>query len=101
MLKRLMLVPFSTDTLNSTSHKNHLVAVSISASDSLGGKTKTMNEIEKVTKMIAEMVEYESKVLYPLVTEQVAIDLDDSIKVNYPKLGAALKKIIGLDTKED
>jgi len=84
-----------------TSHKNHLEAVSISASSSEGEKTKALKEIEKITKMIAEMEEYEREVLYPLATEQVEIDLDDGVKVNYPKLGAALKKIVGLDAKED
>jgi type II restriction/modification system DNA methylase subunit YeeA len=84
-----------------TSHKNHLEAVSISASSSQGEKTKALKEIEKTTKMIAEMEEYEREVLYPLATEQVEIDLDDGVKVNYPKLGAALKKIVGLDAKED
>lgn len=34
-------------------------------------------------------------------TEQVAIDLDDGVKINYPKFGAALKKIPGLDARED
>jgi type II restriction/modification system DNA methylase subunit YeeA len=84
-----------------TSHKNHLEAVSISASSSQGEKTKALKEIEKITKMIAEMEEYEREVLYPLATEQVEIDLDDGVKVNYPKLGGALKKIVGLDAKED
>ncbi|QFY90724.1 BREX-1 system adenine-specific DNA-methyltransferase PglX [Magnetovirga frankeli] len=84
-----------------TSHKNHLEAVSISASSSQGEKTKALKEIEKTTKMIAEMEEYEREVLYPLATEQVEIDLDDGVKVNYPKLGAALKKIVGLDAAED
>lgn len=84
-----------------TSHKNHLEAVSISASSSQGEKTKALKEIEKITKMIAEMEEYEREVLYPLATEQVEIDLDDGVKVNYPKLGAALKKIVGLDAQED
>ena len=84
-----------------TSHKNHLEAVSISASASQGEKTKALKEIEKITKMIAEMEEYEREVLYPLATEQVEIDLDDGVKVNYPKLGAALKKIVGLDAQED
>lgn len=84
-----------------TSHKNHLEAVSISASSSQGEKTKALKEIEKITKMIAEMEEYERDVLYPLATEQVEIDLDEGVKVNYPKLGAALKKIVGLDAKED
>lgn len=84
-----------------TSHKNHLEAVSISASSSPAEKTKALKEIEKITKMIAEMEEYEREVLYPLATEQVEIDLDDGVKVNYPKFGAALKKIPGLDVKED
>ena len=57
--------------------------------------------INKITKMITEMEEYEREVLYPLATRQVEIDLDDGVKVNYPKLGAALKKIPGLDAKED
>ncbi len=83
-----------------TSHKNHLEAVSISSSSSQGEKTKALKEIEKITKMIAEMEEYEREVLYPLATEQVEIDLDDGVKVNYPKLGAALKKIVGLDAVE-
>ena len=60
-----------------------------------------IEEIEKILKMIAEMEEYERDVLYPLATEQVEIDLDEGVKVNYPKLGAALKKIVGLDAKED
>ena len=83
-----------------TSHKNHLEAVSISAGASQSEKTKALKEIEKITRMIAEMEEYEREVLYPLATEQVEIDLDDGVKVNYPKLGAALKKIPGLDAKE-
>lgn len=83
-----------------TSHKNRLEAVSISASASQGEKTKALKEIEKVGKMITEMEEYEREVLYPLATEQKEIDLDDGVKVNYPKFGAALKKIVGLEAKE-
>jgi hypothetical protein len=84
-----------------TSHKNHLEAVSISASSSQVEKTKALKEIEKITKLIAEMEEYEREVLYPLATEQVELDLDDGVKVNYPKLGAALKKIVGLEAREE
>ena len=84
-----------------TSHKNHLEAVSISASAGQGEKTKALKEIEKITKMIAEMEEYEREVLYPLATEQMEIDLDNGVKHNYPQFGAALKKIVGLDATED
>ena len=51
--------------------------------------------------MIAEMEEYEREVLYPLATEQVEIGLDNGVKYNYPLFGAALKKIVGLDEKEE
>ena len=34
--------------------------------------------------------------LYPLASQQIAIDLDDGVKANYPKFGAALKKIPAL-----
>jgi sugar-specific transcriptional regulator TrmB len=84
-----------------TAHKNHLEAVSISTSSSPAEKTKALKEIEKITKMITEMEEYEREVLYPLATKQIEIDLDDGVKVNYPKFGAALKKIVGLDTKDE
>ena len=80
--------------------KNHLEAVTINASSSQGEKTKALKEIEKITKMISEMEEYEREVLYPLATEQKEIDLDDGVKVNYPKFGKALKKIPGLSVKE-
>jgi len=79
-----------------TSEKNRLEALSISSGASQGQKTKALKEIEKITKMIVEMEEYEREVLYPLATEQVEIDLDDGVKVNYPKFGPALKKITGL-----
>ncbi|WP_292995145.1 BREX-1 system adenine-specific DNA-methyltransferase PglX [Nitrosomonas sp.] len=82
-------------------HKNHLEAVSISASASQGEKTKALKEIEKINKMIVEMEEYEREVLYPLATEQMGIDLDDGVKENYLKLGAALKGIPDLVSKEE
>jgi len=79
-----------------TSEKNRLEAVSISAGAKAGEKTKALKAIEKISKMITELEEYEREVLYPLATEQVEIDLDDGVKVNYKKFGKALKKIPGL-----
>lgn len=81
-----------------SSRKNHLEAVSISDSSSQGERTKALKEIEKTNKMIAEMEEYERDVLYPLAIRQVEIDLDDGVKVNYPKFGKALKNVAGLST---
>jgi len=81
--------------------KTHLEAVSISASASPGEKTKALKEIESLRKIIEELERYEREVLYPLATEQLAINLDDGVKVNYQKFGPALKKIPGLDAKEE
>ncbi|HRX03644.1 MAG TPA: class I SAM-dependent DNA methyltransferase, partial [Anaerolineae bacterium] len=77
-------------------HRSHLERMSISAASSPRDKTAALKEIDKVEKMIAELAEYERDVLYPLATQQVAIDLDDGVKVNYNKLGKALRKITGL-----
>jgi type II restriction/modification system DNA methylase subunit YeeA len=84
-----------------TAHRSHLEAVSISGSASQAEKTKALKEIESLRKIIDELDGYERDILYPLATEQVEIDLDDGVKVNYPKFGAALKKIAGLDAAED
>jgi len=84
-----------------TTQKNHLEAVSISASASPGEKTKALKEIESLRKITEELDSYEREILYPLATEQLEIDLDDGVKVNYQKFGRALRKIPGLDSKED
>lgn len=57
-------------------------------------------EADRIRKMLLELNEYEHDVLYPLASQQIEIDLDDGVKVNYPKLGAALKKIPGLEAGE-
>lgn len=77
------------------SHKNHLEAVSIGNS-SKSEKTRALKQVEKVNGMIAETEEYEKEVLFPLATRQVEINLDDGVRVNYPKLGTALRNIPGL-----
>jgi type II restriction/modification system DNA methylase subunit YeeA len=82
-------------------HRRHLEQVSISTAASAAEKTKALKEIENLRKAIDELESYEREVLYPLATEQVEIDLDDGVKVNYGKLGAALKKIPGLEAVED
>jgi type II restriction/modification system DNA methylase subunit YeeA len=83
------------------SYKNQMEAVSISAKASQAEKTRGLKEIERVSRILVELEDYEREVLYPLATRQVEIDLDDGVKVNYPKFGAALKRIPGLDATED
>jgi hypothetical protein len=77
-------------------HKRHLEQVSISASATPRERTAALKEIDKLEKSIAELTGYENEVLYPLATQQVAIDLDDGVKVNYVKFGKALRKIVGV-----
>ncbi len=79
-----------------TARKEHLEQVSISVSASQSEKTSALKEIEKLKKVIEELEDYERDVLYPLATEQINIDLDDGVKVNYAKFGEALKHITGL-----
>jgi len=57
-------------------------------------------EVDRLRMVILELDEYEQDVLYPIATRQISIDLDDGVKVNYPKFGAALKKISGLEVRD-
>ncbi|MEA3342009.1 MAG: hypothetical protein U9R15_18755, partial [Chloroflexota bacterium] len=82
-----------------TAHKRHLEHVERSAESTQRDKTKAVKEIVKIDKILAELQDYEDDVLYPLATEQVEIDLDDGVLVNYNKLGQALAHVRGLSGK--
>ncbi len=82
-----------------TAHKSLLETRSISTSASQGEKTKALKEIDQINKVLSELKEYEDEILYPLATQQIEIDLDDGVKVNYKKFGKALKKVAGLSEK--
>ena len=84
-----------------TNHVQHLRRVEASADASKGEKTKALKDIDAYSKVIAELDAYERDTLYPLATEQISIDLNDGVKVNYTKFGSALKKIPGLEAKEE
>ncbi|SIT20010.1 BREX-1 system adenine-specific DNA-methyltransferase PglX [Achromobacter sp. MFA1 R4] len=84
-----------------TSERNRQTAISINPDSSQGDKTRALKEADRLGKVLAELEDYERDVLYPLATEQVQIDLDDGVKVNYLKFGTALKKIPGLAAKDE
>jgi Eco57I restriction-modification methylase len=63
-------------------------------------RSNRAKEADVLRAKLVELAQYEHDVLYPLASRQVAIDLDDGVKVNYPKLGTALKKIPGLEATE-
>ncbi|SMY01757.1 BREX-1 system adenine-specific DNA-methyltransferase PglX [Brevibacterium aurantiacum] len=58
------------------------------------GNTK---EADRLRKILVDLNKYEQDTLFPKASENIMIDLDDGVKVNYPKFGAALKKIPGLE----
>jgi len=76
-------------------HKAGLERTSVSGSASQSQKTKALKEITQVNKILSELKEYE-EVVFELASQQVKIDLDDGVKVNYPKFGGALSPIKGL-----
>jgi hypothetical protein len=45
---------------------------------------------------IKDVETYERDILLPLAQQRLNIDLDDGVKVNYPRLGKALAKVTGL-----
>jgi len=76
-------------------------ALSISGDASPAQKTKALREIEAAARQIEEIDAWERDVLFPLATQKIEIDLDDGVKANYPKFGAALKPIKGLNDSDD
>jgi len=73
-----------------------LEQIEASASTSARDKTAALKEVKQLRDTLAELEDWERKVLLPLATERIAIDLDDGVKANYPKFGPALAKIPGL-----
>ncbi|TIW17766.1 MAG: BREX-1 system adenine-specific DNA-methyltransferase PglX, partial [Mesorhizobium sp.] len=82
-------------------HRRAQEALSISGDASPAQKTKALKEIEVTAKQIEELDAWEHDVLFPLATQKIEIDLDDGVKANYPKFGAALKPIKGLNDASD
>ncbi len=63
-------------------------------------RSSSAKEADRLRAILLELNEYEHDVLYPLASQNIAIDLDDGVKTNYPKFGPALKKIPGLEATE-
>jgi len=79
-----------------TARRENLEHIGVSGDATQGEKAGALKEIEQLRKIIDELDSYERDILYPLATQQIEIDLDDGVKVNYQNFGAALKKIPGL-----
>ena len=74
----------------------HYDAIELDSNASKSNKVKALNESSRLLKISNELEKYEKEIFYPLATRKLEIDLDDGVKVNYPKFGKALKKITGL-----
>lgn len=83
-----------------TVHMSSLATRENSATLSAGQKAQATKELTKLRALMKEIEEYERELLLPLATEKISIDLDDGVRVNYPRFGAALKKIVGLEARE-
>ncbi|MEI2714643.1 MAG: class I SAM-dependent DNA methyltransferase [Nocardioides sp.] len=63
-------------------------------------RSNNARESDRLRTILLELDQYEHDVLYPLASQNIAIDLDEGVKANYPKFGVALKKIAGLEATE-
>ncbi|KXP14869.1 BREX-1 system adenine-specific DNA-methyltransferase PglX [Tsukamurella pseudospumae] len=55
-----------------------------------------IKEQDELTRVRREVQDWVTTTLFPLSTAEIALDLDDGVKQNYPKLGAVLKYVKGL-----
>ena len=81
--------------------RGRLEKLSDDPSASQGQRTKALKDMAVIAKQIDELNEWERDVVFPLAQAKIDIDLDDGVKANYPKFGEALKKIPGLEAKDD
>ena len=81
--------------------RGRLEKLSDDLSASQGQRTKALKEMAVIAKQIDELNEWERDVVFPLAQDKIEIDLDDGVRANYPKFGAALKKVPGLEAKND
>jgi hypothetical protein len=81
--------------------RGRLEKLSDDPSASQGQRTKALKDVAVVVKQVDELNDWERDVVFPLAQAKIEIDLDDGVKANYPKFGAALKKIAGLEAKDD
>jgi hypothetical protein len=71
------------------------------ASASQSQRTRALKDAAAIAKQLDELTAWERDVIFPLAQAKIDIDLDDGVKHNYPLFGAALKKIPGLEAKDE
>ncbi|RMI28952.1 BREX-1 system adenine-specific DNA-methyltransferase PglX [Nocardia stercoris] len=66
-----------------------------------GASAKAQKQADRLRAILAELRDYEHDVLYPLDIQRAEIDLDNGVRVNYPKFYPALRKITGLEASDE
>ncbi len=70
--------------------------IEASAGSSEADKAKAAKERSLIQEDLDELHQWEQEVIFPLAAQRIKIDLDDGVRVNYPKFGTALKEVKGL-----
>jgi hypothetical protein len=83
-----------------THHADHQQMLADSSSASKSEKTQAIKDVAAIKKQLKELEDYE-KPLFEVAARKIEIDLDDGVKHNYLLFGSVLRKIPGLDAKED
>jgi hypothetical protein len=83
-----------------THHADHQQMLADSASASKSERTQAIKDVAAIKKQLKELEDYE-KTLFEVAARKIDIDLDDGVKHNYLLFGSILRKIPGLDAKED
>lgn len=83
------------------SRMEHLEHVLASESTPARELTAARKEMDQIRAAIRDCEDYEREILLPLAQQRRELDLDDGVKVNYLKLGAALAPIPGLASKNE
>lgn len=66
--------------------------------EAAGGKSvKDQAEADRLRRVLTELRDYEHDVLYPLASQQIEINLDDGVLVNYLRMGSATRAIKELE----
>ena len=81
--------------------RGRLEKLSDDPSASQGQRTRALKDMAVIARQIDELNEWEREVVFPLAQSRIGIDLDDGVKANYPKFGAALKPVKGLEARDE
>ena len=84
---RCMLAEYLTPMIEEKKARREILAASP------GNETHARTKIKRLTRELADLETYRDTILLPLIDEDINLSLDDGVKVNHAKFGAAVRKI--------